>query len=330
MKTVALYIICIQNNNILGENMSRIRKHLKEMYLIRLAYKKILIIFYKHFANPIRQIKKRFKKRTNRELELANPQKYNDKLQWLKFNWYDKKAEVCVDKYAVRELVSSEVGREYLNELYGLYDSYSDIDFDKLPNMFALKTTNGSGTNIICRDKSKLNLKKVKQDIKIWLMSKSHFMNAEWVYKNLKPRIIIEKFMQDKTGNPPMDYKIFCFHGEPKLIQVDIDRFSEHKQNFYDENWNFRDVKIWCDNDKENKIEKPKNFDKMIEISKKLSKPFPHVRVDLYNVSGKIIFGELTFFHLSGMKKFIDEDLELEMGSWLDLSKIDNNGVYKN
>lgn len=306
-----------------------IKNKLRENNSMMLVYSKIREFYYKIFFNEKSFIEKRFKKNIGRELDLKHPTKYCDKLQWLKFHWRDPLAEKVVDKYEVRDHIIKSIGDEYLNDLIEVYENVDEIDISELPNSFVLKGTHGSGYNIICKDKTKVNWKNELNKVSRWLNTNYYWLNREWVYKNLKPRIVCEKFLEDSNGKPPMDYKFFCFHGEPKIIQVDIDRFGGHKQNFYDIDWNFRDVEIWCDNDVNTHIPKPENFELMLELSRKLSKPFPQVRVDLYNVDGKIIFGELTFFHLSGLKKFRSEELELQMGNWLDLSTINEAGEYK-
>lgn len=285
--------------------------------------------YYKNFFKDEEMIRKIFKQRLGREVNLENPKKFNDKLQWLKLNWYDPLAVKCADKYAVREVVKDKIGEEYLNELYAVYNSVDEIDISKLPNKFVLKGTHGSGFNIICKDKENMNWKKEKKKMKRWLRKNYYWRTREWVYKDIKPRIVAEKYLKHPEYGDLKDYKIYCFNGEPKLTQVDIDRFGNHKQNFYDKNWNFKDIRIWCENDPDNQIKKPKNYADMIRISKILSKPFPHVRVDLYNVDGKIYFGELTFFHQSGMANFIDKDLEIQMGNWVDLSQINEYGEYE-
>jgi len=303
---------------------------IKRFELINQFYYSFSQLINTFFMSDIQSINFMFKHKLNRKLDLNNPIKYNDKLQWLKLIWYDPYAKVCADKYTVREIVEKEIGSEYLNELYAAYDNVHDINIDGLPNSFVLKVTSGSGFNILCLDKNKVNWKNEYKKIQRWMNFDYSLKGREWVYKGLKPRIVCEKYLSDEQGNPPMDYKIYCFNGVPKLIQVDIDRFGAHLQNFYDVDWNFRDVRIWCDNNKSLVISKPINLDKMIEISRTLSKPFPHVRVDLYNLNGKIIFGELTFFHLNGYAKFKDDSLELEMGNWLDLSYINKDRKYTN
>lgn len=273
-------------------------------------------------------LKLNFKLSQGNKLSLKNPKTYNEKLQWLKINDRNPLYTKLVDKYLVRDYIKDKIGEEYLIPLIKVYNCPQEINWNKLPNKFVLKGTHGSGCNVICDNKEKLNKKGVINKFNKWLKYNWYWYAREWPYKNCKPRIICEKHMLDESEKDLKDYKIFCFNGEPKLIQVDIDRFGNHKQNFYDKNWNFKDVKIWCENDPDNQIEKPKNYDDMIRISKILSKPFPHVRVDLYNVDGKIYFGELTFSHNSGLANFIDKDLEIKMGNWLDLSQINHDGEY--
>jgi len=298
------------------------RERLKDMEWLVRAYDDMRALYYKAWTNDEKLLRKWFKKKTGRALELENPVYYNDKLQWLKLNWYDSDAGKCADKYGVREFVEDKIGPEYLNKLIAVYQAVEEIDIKVLPNKFVLKGTHGSGFNLICRDKAKIDWMRARKEMRRWMRSKYYLQNREWVYKDIRPRIICEVFLEDSDGKPPMDYKVFCFNGEPKFVQVDIDRFGQHKQNFYDTNWDVLDVEIWCDKDKDMLIERPKKFDEMLEISRKLSAQFPHVRVDLYNLGGKIIFGELTFFHLSGMAKFRDVEFEGQMGVWLDL-KVD-------
>lgn len=303
--------------------MSNIRDLLKKSEMITYTYDQCKKFYYKYMISGENYVKRRFKQRLGRELELENPIKFNDKLQWLKFNWYDPFAQICADKYRVREFVAQKIAREYLNDIYGVYESVRDLDIDKLPSSFVLKCNHGSGFNIICKNKEKVNWKDEFRKLKRWLNRDYYFPNREWVYKGIKPRIICEKYLEEDTGDLK-DYKIFCFHGEPKLIIVDVDRFKIRKRNFYDVNWNLMNVTSQFP--RENRIiPKPPTLDEMLELSRILSKDFPHVRVDWYSVHNKIIFGELTFFHASGYGIFKPVEFEIEMGSWLDLSKIKNN-----
>jgi hypothetical protein len=280
---------------------------------------KLKEIYYKYLISDKKIIKKRFKKRLGREVNLVNPLKYNDKLQWLKLNWYDPLATKCADKYEVREIIEKTIGSEYLNKIYGVYESVDEINLDKLPKSFVLKGTHGSGYNIICKDKNEMNWEQEFKKMRRWLRTNYYYSKREWVYKDIKPRIICERYLSDETGQPPMDYKIFCFHGEPKLIQVDVDRFGGHKQNFYEIDWAYKNIEIEVPSEKGIQVTKPKELDRMLELSRQISKDFPHVRVDFYEVKGQVIFGELTFFHHSGMGKFNPPEYEIEMGNYLKL-----------
>lgn len=282
-------------------------------------YDKSKLVYFKYLKSDKGLIRKKFRRRLDREVNLSTPTKFNDKLQWLKLYWRDPLATKCADKYEVREFIEETIGSQYLNELLGVYESVDEIDLNQLPKSFVLKGTHGSGFNIICKDKDNMDWKREFRKMKRWLRINYYWENREWVYKDIKPRIICEKYMSDEYGKPPMDYKIFCFHGGPKLIQVDVDRFGTHKRNFYNTDWTFKNIEIENLSDNSIKIEKPATLDKMLELSKELSKDFPHVRVDFYNIKDKIIFGELTFFHHSGMGKFRPPEFEKEMGSYLEL-----------
>lgn len=274
--------------------------------------------YHKYFCSDKGIIKKRFKQRLEREVNLDKPSKYNDKLQWLKLYWRDPFATKCADKYKVREFVRESIGERYLNDLFDVYESVNQIDLSKLPTSFVLKGTHGSGYNIICKDKNKMDWDKEFKKMRRWMWNNYYWSKREWVYKDIKPRIICERYMEDEHGEL-RDYKIFCFNGEPKIIEVDFDRFTDHRRNIYDLEWNLLDVEIEHPSDKEVIINRPETLDEMLELSRKLSKTFPHVRVDFYNVNGKIIFGELTFFHESGMGKFNPPEFEKELGRYLKL-----------
>lgn len=280
-------------------------------YLIRQNY-------FKHFFTDEELIKKTFKKRLGREVNLENPTKYNDKLQWLKLNWYDSLATKCVDKYEVRKYVKDKIGSKYLNELYAVYNSVDEIDLSELPDQFVLKGTHGSGFNIICKDKNKMNWRKEKKKMKRWLKTNFYWQNREWVYKDIKPRIIAEKYIETSDNKPLKDYKFFCFNGKVKMLFVAKNRGIGTTFDFYDLDWNWLDVKNHYPNSNK-KTEKPKKFNKMIDLAKKLSKDFPHVRVDFYYEDNKIYFGELTFFHFSGFEPFEPEKFDTKMGKWLEL-----------
>lgn len=277
--------------------------------------------YYKNFISDKKLINKNFKKRLGREVDLDEPIKYNDKLQWLKLYWNDPLATKCADKYLVRDYIKKTIGKDYLNELLAVYESVDEIALDQLPESFVLKGTHGSGYNIICKDKNKMNWKQEFKKMKRWLRTNYYLSKREWVYKDIKPRIICEKYMEDEYGRPPNDYKFFCFNGEPKMIQVDIDRFGKHNQNFYTPEWKYMNIEIEKASDSTVQVEPPKNLKLMLELSKKLTSSFPHARADFYEHNGKVIFGEITFFHHSGMGKFNPPEFEEKMGNYITLPK---------
>lgn len=299
-----------------------IKKLIKNNSLLLNLYDRTRTNYEKMFVSDEKKLRKLFKKRLNRELNLKNPVKYNDKIQWLKLYWRDPLATKCADKYEVREFISETIGDEYLNELIGVYDSVEEIDIQALPQSFVLKGTHGSGYNVICKDKDKMDWKKEFKKMRRWLRLSYYLEEREWVYKDIKPRIICEKYMEETNAEDLRDYKIFCFNGEPKLIQVDANRFNDHKRNYYDLDWNLLDISIDVPSDTDTIIDPPEKLSEMIELSKVLSKNFPHVRVDFYEVDQKIIFGELTFFHSSGFGQFNPAEYEIEWGNYLELPKV--------
>lgn len=301
-------------------NIKRMAKH--NEFIIKI-YDKASNLYYKHVLSDKMLIKLNFKKRLNREVNLENPVKYNDKLQWLKLNWDDPLARKCADKYEVREIIKDRIGAEYLNDLIDVYDSVEDIDLDKLPNRFVLKGTHGSGFNVICEDKSMINWDAKFLEMKRWFFKDYYWKNREPVYKGIKPRIICEEFLVQNDGDELRDYRFFCFNGEPKFITVDfsITDKKRTRRNLYDLNWNLMDAEITYPKETNIEVDKPEKLDEMIELSKKLSSDFPHARIDFYYINKKIIFGEITFFHQSGIGRIYPEEFEVQMGNWLDLPK---------
>lgn len=266
-------------------------------------------------------LKIEFKRHAGYKLNLKNPQTFNEKLQWLKLYWFDPKATVCADKYLVRKFVENKGLGFLLNDLYGVYDNVDDINIDTLPDEFVMKVTHGCGQNLICTDKSKLNWDVEKRKFKKWLKRSHYYYSLEWVYRDIKPRIIVEKLIKTKDGKPPKDYKIFCFDGEPKCLFVATDR-GEHttKFDFYDLDWNYIPVKNHYPNSGEI-LPRPKELDDILKYSKILSKGFPHMRVDFYIENDRVIFGECTFFHFSGMEPFEPIEFDYKLGSYLELPK---------
>ena len=256
-----------------------------------------------------------------KKLDLKSPKTFNEKLQWLKLNNRNSLYTTLVDKYNVREYIAQKIGREYLIPLIGVYDSFEEIKFDQLPNQFVLKCTHDSGGIIICKDKSKFNIDFARKKINKCLKKNFFYHGREWPYKNVTPRVICEKYMTDESGIELKDFKIFCFNGEPKLIQVDFNRHVAHKKNIYDTQWNLLDLSYNYPNDINYSIQKPKMFYKMLALARILSEGIPFIRVDLYSIEEKIYFGELTFFPANGVGKFNPAIYDEILGSWIQLPK---------
>lgn len=253
-----------------------------------------------------------------KNLNLENPTTFNEKLQWLKLNDQNPKYTQLVDKYAVRAFVKERIGAEYLIPIYGVYENYEAIDFEALPQKFVLKMNHTSGGVFIIQDKSQINHEKLKMEINRWLASNYYWMHREWPYKNIKPKIIAEKFMVDESEHDLKDYKFFCFDGEPQFLYIASERDTALKFDFFDLDFNWLPVKQMVGNS-EGKIQKPKKYEEMIELARTLSEGIPHVRVDLYNNNGEIYFGELTFYHNGGHEPFIPDTYDYKFGEFLQL-----------
>ncbi|ONI37874.1 glycosyl transferase [Candidatus Epulonipiscium fishelsonii] len=250
---------------------------------------------------------------------LNNPKTFNEKLQWLKLHDRNPRYTKLVDKYEVRKYIAKKIGKEYLIPLLGVWDNFDEIDFDKLPNQFVLKATHDSGGVFICKDKNNFNKEDARKKINKSLKRNYYWGEREWPYKNVKPKIICEKYMVDESGYELKDYKIFCFNGKPKLIQVNYGRFTNHKRNYYNLKWQHLDLEINSPTDKNVIIQKPKNFDKMIQLARILSKDFAHVRIDFYSIKDKLYFGEITLYHGSGYEEIRPFKYDKLMGSWINL-----------
>ena len=244
------------------------------------------------------------KKSGGKALDLEHPQKFSEKQQWYKLHSRLALMRQCADKLAVRDYITACGRADLLNELLGVYDDPDRIDFDALPDRFVIKAAHGSGFNIIVKDKSGLNLRHVRRMLRSWMHQHIAWSGREWVYEKMPRHIIIEKYLEDETGEL-QDYKFFCFNGEPKFLQVTGGRFSDHKfQNFYDLDWNLLPFGKDLPSNPDVIVPRPEKLDEMIRIAKDLCRPFQYVRVDLYQVGGRVYFGELTFFPAGGAPDF--------------------------
>jgi len=268
-------------------------------------------------------VKWQYKLKLGRRPNLMNPIRYTEKIQCYKLYYRNDFLTLCADKYRVREYLKSKGYEHILVPLIGVYDKVEEIPFCELPNMFVIKTTHGSGTNIFCRDKESFDFIKAKYLLKKWLKRDYFAAGREWAYKNIIPRIIIEKLLipENEESSFPHDYKFLCFNGEVKYIVVDKDRFKSHKRNIYTPEWGFLDISTDHPNCGDT-IPKPDNLDEMKAIATTLSQGFPHVRVDLYSVNKAVYFGEMTFYPLTGYVQFEPDEFDKELGAVFCLSSI--------
>lgn len=259
----------------------------------------------------------KFKKKLN----LTNPRNFNEKIQWLKFNELNNHIyTLCADKYRVREYVAAKGCSEILNELYGVYDSAESIDYAALPEKFALKCNHGAGYNIICDDKSSLDIEKTNRQLDRWLKQDFSSLFIEPQYKKIERKILCEKFIENERGGFPDDYKFYCFNGKPYAVMVCVGREKGTPKFYYfDMNWQPLPFEDTIELINENQYpQKPEGFDKMKEYAQKLAVDFKFVRADFYLLNSKVIFGELTFTPSAGLDVTLQE-ADVILGSQLKL-----------
>ncbi len=252
---------------------------------------------------------------------LKNPKTFNEKLQWLKLHDRHTEYTQMVDKIEAKKYVASIIGDKYIIPTLGTWDTVDDIDWDSLPNQFVIKVTSDSGGIVVCKDKTKLDIEKAKAKLKHGWGKNYYDIRKEYPYKDVKPRIIAEQYMEDESGYELKDYKFFCFDGEPKALFVATDRGKadeDTKFDFYDIDFNHLPFLNGHPNAQIAPV-RPENYEEMVDVARKLSQGMCHVRVDLYNVKGKIYFGELTFFHWSGMTPFEPIEWDYKMGEMINL-----------
>lgn len=255
------------------------------------------------------------------DLNIKVPQSFNAKLQWLKLYDRNPKYTKMVDKYEAKKYVSNIIGEEYIIPTLGIYNKFEDINFNELPNQFVIKCTHDSGGLFIVKDKTNFDINKARKIICKSLKRNYYYYGREWPYKNVKPRIIIEKYIEDTKQKDLRDYKFFCFNGEPKLMYLSegLENHATASMSFYDMNFKLTDCKR-RDYKQLNYIpEKPKTFEQMKDFSRRLSKGIPHLRVDFYEIDGHLYFGELTFSTCAGFILFEDDKWNYKLGDMLEL-----------
>ena len=290
----------------LKKMINRVIMHFAARNIIKIPDKKYIELEYKYILG--------------KRLNLKNPETFNEKLQWLKL--YDRKPEYTkmVDKYEAKKYVSDIIGEKYIIPTLGIYNDFKDIDFEKLPNQFVIKPTHTSGNVFICKNKREINYKELENIVKHWLKRRYFYNHREWPYKNIKPRIIIENYIQDKNEEELKDYKFFCFNGKVKMVLVCSDRFGKFKKTFFDETWkpyNFTEG----NHQKDQSIKIPENFEEMKELAEKLANNLTFVRIDFYDINGKIYFGEITFYPSAGYEKFNPSEYDKFFGDMIKLPR---------
>lgn len=301
-------------------NLKNIKKYLKNPKNI------IYYIKYRYFVSPLcrsipdkKYLEKVYYFRTNEKLNLDNPKTFNEKLQWLKL--YNRKDifTKMVDKYDVKKIVSEKIGDNYVIPVYQVCEKYDDIDFSKLPQKFVIKTTHDCGGVVICKDKTTFNNKRAKKIINRHLRKNYYYSCREWPYKNIKPRIIVEEFMENKGFDYLPVYKFFCFNGVPKIIQtIQNDKQPNETIDYFDVDWNLLDMRQNFPNS-EKPLEKPQKLSEMLEIAENLSMDLPFIRVDLYVINNDIYFSEYTFFSDAGFERFTPDYWNIKLGDMLEL-----------
>lgn len=264
-----------------------------------------------------------FKKLMGHSLNLHNPRTFNEKLQWLKLYNRNPLYTTLVDKYAVKKWVADKIGEQYIIPTLGVWDKFEDIDFDRLPDQFVLKCTHDSGGLIVVKNKKMLDFVSAKAKIRVSLKRNFYYVGREWPYKNVPPRIIAEEFLDD-NGHVPVDYKVYCFNGEPYKVMLCLDRDKDEPTKFYsfDFKWNLLRHNIRGKMAPEGfTLPKPQSLDLMYECAKKLSKGIPFVRVDFYDLNGHMYFGEMTFYPDSGFDSAILPEINQLYGSMINLNK---------
>ena len=294
-------------------------------------YKKILknknlryrILSLLRFVPDKTMLRLQYRVKFGRKLNLKSPERFTDKIQWYKLNYKNPVMPQCSDKYMVREYVKAKGLGHILTDLHGVFDRPEDIRLDQLPDKFVMKLSNGSGTNLLCKDKSKLVESDVIREFQNFVFMVKANLGREWPYMQAKPRIIVEQLLEDKThiNNAVNDYKIFCYDGKPEYIICISDRYSDRCNHLvYDTNWN--KIRVASEGARvDEDAPKPENLQEMLDVAKKLSEEFPFARIDLYSLENRIYFGEITFYPWSGYMEFEPDEFDYILGEKFVLRK---------
>lgn len=294
-------------------------------------YKKILkskklrygILSAFRFIPDKTMLKLQYRIKFKRKLDLKAPKRFTEKIQWYKLYYKNPLMPQCSDKYLVRDYINSKGLEHILNDLYCIYSRPEDIKLDGLPEKFVMKLSNGSGTNLLCRDKSLLNEKDVIRDFKDFVFKVKANLGREWPYMKVKSTIVVERLLEDEThiNNAINDYKIFCYDGKPTYVICISDRYSDRCNHLvYDTDWN--KVRVASEDARiEEDAPRPETLDEMLEIAARLSEDFPFARIDLYSVAGKVYFGEITFYPWSGYMEFEPDEFDFVLGEKFNLTE---------
>lgn len=283
--------------------------------------------FYRHMDDR-KYLEKLYRATFGKELNLENPQTFNEKLQWLKL--YDRKPiyTTMVDKYAAKEYVADKIGEEYIIPTLGVWDKFDDIDFDALPDEFVLKCTHDSGGLAICKDKKTFNIEAARKKINRCLKRNYYYLFREWPYKDVPPRIIAEEYIEEEGKVVPEDYKVYCFNGKPKYIVVFHNRFDNSKalsESVYDVDWKKQNISL--DNHfaiSDISQPRPKRLDDLLKFAEILSEGIAQARIDFYIIGNVIKFGEITLYTASGLQPMIPESMDMVLGDFIDLPQKEN------
>ena len=265
-------------------------------------------------------VEKEYFLNTGEKLNLVHPQKFNEKLQWLKLYDHNPQYTIMVDKYRARQYIKDVIGDQYLIPLLGVWEKPDEIEFDLLPNQFVLKCNHNSGTGMcVCKDKNRIDISKIKRELRKGLREDYYSVHREWPYRDVQRQIIAEKYMVDEGGDVLTDYKFFCFNGEPRVMYISNDGAENPRTDFFDMEFNHLPI-IMKDPNSEQLPKKPQNFELMKELAEKLSEGIPFLRTDFYEINWDVYVGELTLYHNAGLSHIEPEEWSYKLGSYIDLS----------